>query len=85
MAQRGTVWQVRFGGVWVANIRVIKALQILRQEVPDYFNDAILSDCPSDLGLPAKYRKMCGMESTTFEFSSEFCQRCWDAALEDKD
>ena len=69
------------GGESVNSKRVIDALKVIKEEIPDYFAESIMSDCPSDLGLPAKYRKMCGMDSTTFEFTSEHCDRCWRLAL----
>jgi len=65
--------------------RVIQAIKILREEVPGYVEEAIMGDCPCDLGLPAKFRKMCGMESTSFEFSPEYCEQCWSEALEEKE
>jgi hypothetical protein len=69
----------------VGNKRVIEALKVIKAEIPDYFKDSIMSDCPCDLGLPANFRKWCGMEpsldSVKEEFTSEYCERCWSAAL----
>lgn len=65
--------------------KVIDALKVIKAEIPEYFEDSIMSDCPCDLGLPAKYRKWCGMEPTIGdmkeEFTSEYCERCWAFAL----
>ena len=60
--------------------RVVKALRILRDEVPGYYADILTTDCPSDLGLPAAYRKWCGMEENG-EVTFEFCAKCWQAAM----
>ena len=62
--------------------RVIEALKILKEEVPEYFGDVITSDCPSDLGLRAMFKKWCGIEDVNAEFTSEYCKRCWLEALE---
>lgn len=61
--------------------RVVKALRILRDECPQYFNDVIKSDCPSDLGLPADYRKWCGMADLETEFVFDYCEKCWANAM----
>lgn len=63
---------------------VITALRVLRHDAPEYFNDAIMGDCPCDLGLPATYRKWCGMENIDDGFTSEYCKRCWSEALGDE-
>jgi len=69
--------------------RVIQAIKILQEEVPGYVEEAIMGDCPCDLGLPAKFRKWCGMEPTMGdvkdEFTPEFCERCWAEALGEND
>ena len=65
--------------------RLVDALKVIRDEAPQYFEEAIMGDCPCDLGLPASMRKWCGMEETNFEFTSEHCSKCWAAALGDDD
>ena len=65
--------------------RLVKALKVVRDEVPQYFEEAIMSDCPCDLGLPASMRKWCGMEETKFEPTMEYCWKCWVDALGEDD
>ena len=65
--------------------RVIEALKILREEVPQYFEAVIKGDCPCDLGLPASMRKWCGMENTENGLTLDHCDKCWDDAMEDKE
>ena len=68
--------------------RVIDALKVIKEELPGYFKESIMTDCPSDLDLSAKYRKWCGMEpsldGTKEDFTSEYCERCWASALGDE-
>ena len=65
----------------MSNQKVIQALKMLREEIPGYVEEAIMGDCPSDLGLPAPFRKLCGMDNTGAEFTSEYCERCWKEAM----
>ena len=60
--------------------RIRNALRTLKEDAPEYYA-TIMGDCPSDLGLHAQYRKWCGMESATAEFTSEYCDKCWRKAL----
>ena len=62
--------------------RIIEALQILRKEAPRYFDDILTTDCPSDLGLPAEFRKWCGMEEGG-EICFDYCAKCWQAAMKE--
>ena len=61
--------------------KVIEALRMLQDEVPEYFEDVIMADCPCDLGLPAKYRARCGMADTSTEFMFDYCRKCWMNAM----
>lgn len=65
----------------MCNQRIIKALKIIREEAPEYFADVITADCPCDVGLPADYRKWCGMADTSTEFVFDYCRKCWANAL----
>jgi len=65
----------------MSNQKVIQALKMLREEIPGYVEEAIMGDCPCDLGLKAPFRKWCGMEAPGAEFTSEYCERCWTEAM----
>jgi hypothetical protein len=69
----------------MSNKRVIKALRILRDEAPQYFEDVIMADCPSDVGLPADYRKWCGMAEPSTEVIFDYCKKCWKSAMGEMD
>jgi len=62
--------------------RIIDALMILKKDAPEFFVEEIMGCCPSDLGLPAENRRMCGMDDVSSEFTSEYCDRCWKIAME---
>ena len=63
--------------------KIIEALKILRRECPAYFNDVLMADCPSDLGLPAEYVTWCGKDGDGTDFVFDYCERCWNEAMKE--
>lgn len=62
--------------------RIIGALEVLRKEAPEFFVEEIMGCCPNDIGLPAVNRRVCGMGDVTAEFSTEYCGKCWQKAMD---
>ena len=60
----------------MCNHRIIKALKIIREEAPEYFEARISGrDCPSDWDLP----ESCPHVSNNA--TAQNCRNCWENAL----